>query len=180
MNMIGHPKHEEGARCGSRYHLCSGQRGRRAHGRHRYHRCGRANAAIFCLCAICVPSRRTLVLLSRCFLLLVSFLLLSCFLLLGVGPKGVSRRLWMRAGCSPSRASRSSSRRRAAFSTGVASRRRSRGRRRVGGARFITTPERGTDRHKQGLLGAQATDTVRTLIYSGRPVRTLMTDYVRG
>ena len=35
------------------------------------------------------------------------------------------------------------------------------------------------ERHKQGVVNASATDTVRTLIYSGRPVRTLMTDYVR-
>ena len=48
------------------------------------------------------------------------------------------------------------------------------------GTRFIASPEAAApDRHKTGLLEAQATDTVRTLIYSGRPVRTLMTPYVR-
>jgi len=49
------------------------------------------------------------------------------------------------------------------------------------GTRFIASPEAAApDRHKDGVLGAQATDTVRTLIYSGRPVRTLMTPYVRS
>ena len=49
------------------------------------------------------------------------------------------------------------------------------------GTRFIASPEAAApDRHKNGVLGAQATDTVRTLIYSGRPVRTLMTPYVRS
>ena len=48
------------------------------------------------------------------------------------------------------------------------------------GTRFIASPEAAApDRHKNGVLEAQATDTVRTLIYSGRPVRTLMTPYVR-
>lgn len=48
------------------------------------------------------------------------------------------------------------------------------------GTRFIASPEAAApERHKKGLLTAEATDTVRTLIYSGRPVRTLMTPYVK-
>lgn len=48
------------------------------------------------------------------------------------------------------------------------------------GTRFVASEEAAApERHKQGVVSAAATDTVRTLIYSGRPVRTLMTDYVR-
>ena len=49
------------------------------------------------------------------------------------------------------------------------------------GTRFVAANESAApNRHKEGLTAAAATDTVRTLIYSGRPVRTLMTDYVRS
>eukprot|EP00658_Telonema_sp_P-2_P032652 TRINITY_DN24125_c0_g1_i2.p1 TRINITY_DN24125_c0_g1~~TRINITY_DN24125_c0_g1_i2.p1 ORF type:complete len:372 (+),score=109.87 TRINITY_DN24125_c0_g1_i2:147-1262(+) len=49
------------------------------------------------------------------------------------------------------------------------------------GTRFVAAAEAAApDRHKKGVVQAAATDTVRTLIYSGRPVRTLMTPYVRG
>ena len=49
------------------------------------------------------------------------------------------------------------------------------------GTRFVAAKESAAPkRHKEGLTAAAATDTVRTLIYSGRPVRTLLTDYVRS
>ena len=48
------------------------------------------------------------------------------------------------------------------------------------GTRFVAAEEAAAPtRHKEGVVNACATDTVRTLIYSGRPVRTLMTEYVR-
>jgi len=47
------------------------------------------------------------------------------------------------------------------------------------GTRFLATPEASvSNRHKEFLVKAGHSDTVRTLIYSGRPVRCYMTDYV--
>eukprot|EP00041_Stephanoeca_diplocostata_P012426 m.208052 g.208052 ORF g.208052 m.208052 type:complete len:242 (-) comp18955_c0_seq2:148-873(-) len=47
------------------------------------------------------------------------------------------------------------------------------------GTRFIASKESAAPaRHVEGVLGAKPTDTMRTLIYSGRPLRTLKTNYV--
>jgi NAD(P)H-dependent flavin oxidoreductase YrpB (nitropropane dioxygenase family) len=47
------------------------------------------------------------------------------------------------------------------------------------GTRFVAAAEAACpDRHKNGVVNAGPTDTTRTLIYSGRPLRTLVTDYV--
>jgi len=49
------------------------------------------------------------------------------------------------------------------------------------GTRFVAAEEAAASaRYQKGLVEAAATDTVRTLVFSGRPVRTLMTKYVRG
>ena len=48
------------------------------------------------------------------------------------------------------------------------------------GTRFVAAAEASAPaRHKDALVGAGPTDTARTLIYSGRPLRTLVTPYVR-
>ena len=48
------------------------------------------------------------------------------------------------------------------------------------GTRFIACEEAtATKYHKKLLVEAGPTDTLRTVIYTGRPVRTLITDYVR-
>lgn len=48
------------------------------------------------------------------------------------------------------------------------------------GTRFITAEESGAPpRHIQHVLKASASDTVKTLIYSGRPLRTFASEYVR-
>lgn len=48
------------------------------------------------------------------------------------------------------------------------------------GTRFICTTESGASkRHQQAIIKADFSDTIATLIYSGRPLRTLKTDYVR-
>ncbi|KAJ1552327.1 hypothetical protein HK405_011754 [Cladochytrium tenue] len=48
------------------------------------------------------------------------------------------------------------------------------------GTRFVAAKEAGApDRHKEGVVKAGYHDTIRTLIYSGRPLRTLLTDYVK-
>lgn len=47
------------------------------------------------------------------------------------------------------------------------------------GTRFIACDEAGgPDRHKNGVVSASATDTLRSLVYSGRPLRTRKTDYL--
>lgn len=47
------------------------------------------------------------------------------------------------------------------------------------GTRFIAAKESSAPRrHKDAVVNANSTDTTRTLIYSGRPLRTLKTDYV--
>eukprot|EP00940_MAST-03C_sp_MAST-3C-sp2_P001449 g1449.t1 len=47
------------------------------------------------------------------------------------------------------------------------------------GTRFVATHEASCgSRHKQSIVAASAADTVRTLIYSGRPMRVLRTPYV--
>jgi NAD(P)H-dependent flavin oxidoreductase YrpB (nitropropane dioxygenase family) len=47
------------------------------------------------------------------------------------------------------------------------------------GTRFIASKESAApQRHIDAVLHAGPTDTMRTLIYSGRPLRTLKTDYV--
>jgi len=47
------------------------------------------------------------------------------------------------------------------------------------GTRFVASKEsHGSDRHKEALVGAEALNTMRTLIYSGRPLRTFKSDYV--
>jgi len=47
------------------------------------------------------------------------------------------------------------------------------------GTRFICTNESGAPkRHQQAIIKAEFTDTITTVIYSGRPLRTLKTDYV--
>merc|ERR1712159_693826 len=49
------------------------------------------------------------------------------------------------------------------------------------GTRFVAAEEAAAPpRHKEGVVSASSTDTVRTLIYSGRPVRTLLTPYVKS
>ena len=49
------------------------------------------------------------------------------------------------------------------------------------GTRFIASVEATTSkRHKDAVLKSGATDTIRTLIYSGRPMRVIKTDYVMG
>eukprot|EP00440_Ansanella_granifera_P036697 gb/GFBE01039810.1/.p1 GENE.gb/GFBE01039810.1/~~gb/GFBE01039810.1/.p1 ORF type:complete len:359 (+),score=86.43 gb/GFBE01039810.1/:1-1077(+) len=48
------------------------------------------------------------------------------------------------------------------------------------GTRFIACKETGAPkRHVEHVLKATVTDTTKTLIYSGRPLRTFVTDYVR-
>eukprot|EP00929_Paragymnodinium_shiwhaense_P066703 TRINITY_DN33490_c0_g1_i2.p1 TRINITY_DN33490_c0_g1~~TRINITY_DN33490_c0_g1_i2.p1 ORF type:complete len:334 (-),score=75.51 TRINITY_DN33490_c0_g1_i2:123-1124(-) len=48
------------------------------------------------------------------------------------------------------------------------------------GTRFITAAESGAPpRHIQHVLKATASDTTKTLIYSGRPLRTFVSEYVR-
>jgi len=48
------------------------------------------------------------------------------------------------------------------------------------GTRFIACKETGAPkRHVQHVLKASVTDTTKTLIYSGRPLRTYVSDYVR-
>merc|ERR1712137_40882 len=48
------------------------------------------------------------------------------------------------------------------------------------GTRFICAEEAGAPKvHKQAVVNAGYHDTIRTLIYTGRPLRTLKTDYVR-
>ncbi|KAJ1564535.1 hypothetical protein HK405_014621 [Cladochytrium tenue] len=48
------------------------------------------------------------------------------------------------------------------------------------GTRFVAAKEAGApDRHKEGIVTAGYHDTIRTLIYSGRPLRTLYTEYVK-
>eukprot|EP00659_Diplonema_papillatum_P011421 gene11421-17571_t len=48
------------------------------------------------------------------------------------------------------------------------------------GTRFVASTEAAAKKgHRESLVAAQASDTVRTLIYSGRPVRTYMSPYVR-
>lgn len=48
------------------------------------------------------------------------------------------------------------------------------------GTRFIASEESGAPRrHQETVLKAGVTDTTKTLIYSGRPLRTYVTDYVR-
>lgn len=48
------------------------------------------------------------------------------------------------------------------------------------GTRFITCEESGANkRHVEHVLKAGVTDTTKTLIYSGRPLRCYVTDYVR-
>jgi len=48
------------------------------------------------------------------------------------------------------------------------------------GTRFIASAESGAPkRHQELVLKASPTDTVKTLVYSGRPLRTYMTDYVK-
>lgn len=47
------------------------------------------------------------------------------------------------------------------------------------GTRFIAAEEsNATQLHKEQVVGAQSTDTMRTLIFTGRPARMLRTDYV--
>lgn len=47
------------------------------------------------------------------------------------------------------------------------------------GTRFVASKESvGSKLHKSALVGAQSSDTVRTLLYSGRPVRTMRTEFV--
>eukprot|EP01060_Flectonema_neradi_P017528 TRINITY_DN243_c1_g1_i1.p1 TRINITY_DN243_c1_g1~~TRINITY_DN243_c1_g1_i1.p1 ORF type:complete len:384 (+),score=102.38 TRINITY_DN243_c1_g1_i1:41-1153(+) len=49
------------------------------------------------------------------------------------------------------------------------------------GTRFIASVEATTSkRHKEAVLKSGATDTIRTIIYSGRPMRVIKTDYVMG
>jgi NAD(P)H-dependent flavin oxidoreductase YrpB (nitropropane dioxygenase family) len=48
------------------------------------------------------------------------------------------------------------------------------------GTRFIACKESGAHkRHIEHVLKATVTDTTKTLIYSGRPLRTYVTEYVR-
>merc|ERR1712187_1040871 len=48
------------------------------------------------------------------------------------------------------------------------------------GTRFIACAETGAPkRHVEHVLKAGVTDTTKTLIYSGRPLRTFVTDYVK-
>lgn len=49
------------------------------------------------------------------------------------------------------------------------------------GTRFVCAKEAGAPPiHQKGVVGAGFTDTVRTLIYTGRPLRCLKTDYIMG
>ena len=48
------------------------------------------------------------------------------------------------------------------------------------GTRFVAAAESGaSDQHKQAVLRAGWTDTARTLVVSGRPLRVLVNDYIR-
>jgi NAD(P)H-dependent flavin oxidoreductase YrpB (nitropropane dioxygenase family) len=47
------------------------------------------------------------------------------------------------------------------------------------GTRFICAAEAGAPpRHQKGVLGATVHDTIRTIIFTGRPLRVLKNDYV--
>jgi len=47
------------------------------------------------------------------------------------------------------------------------------------GTRFIVSKEAGAPpRHQQAVLNANLTDTIRTIIYTGRPMRVLKTEYI--
>merc|ERR1719160_185867 len=49
------------------------------------------------------------------------------------------------------------------------------------GTRFIATPEAATPRiHKEKVINAKSSDTMRTVIYTGRPCRVLKSPYVDG
>ena len=49
------------------------------------------------------------------------------------------------------------------------------------GTRFVASVEsHASDRHKQAVVKSGPLDTIRTVIYSGRPLRTLNTDYVKS
>jgi NAD(P)H-dependent flavin oxidoreductase YrpB (nitropropane dioxygenase family) len=49
------------------------------------------------------------------------------------------------------------------------------------GTRFICAEESGAnDRYRNSLMKATALDTIRTLVVSGRPLRTLNTDYIKS
>lgn len=49
------------------------------------------------------------------------------------------------------------------------------------GTRFVASVEsHASDRHKQAIVDSDPLDTVRTVIYTGRPLRTLNTDYVKS
>jgi len=47
------------------------------------------------------------------------------------------------------------------------------------GTRFVCAKEAGAPpRHQQAIIGADYQDTIRTIIYTGRPMRVLKTDYI--
>jgi len=49
------------------------------------------------------------------------------------------------------------------------------------GTRFVAAEESGASRmHKEGVVSAEFTDTLRTLVVSGRPLRVRMNDYIKS
>jgi NAD(P)H-dependent flavin oxidoreductase YrpB (nitropropane dioxygenase family) len=49
------------------------------------------------------------------------------------------------------------------------------------GTRFVASQEAGCSRlHKEAVVTAEFTDTLRTLVISGRPLRVRMNDYIQG
>lgn len=49
------------------------------------------------------------------------------------------------------------------------------------GTRFVAAEESGASRmHKEGVVGADFTDTLRTLVVSGRPLRVKMNEYIKN
>ena len=49
------------------------------------------------------------------------------------------------------------------------------------GTRFVAAQESGASRiHKESVVGADFSDTVRTLVVSGRPLRVMMNEYIKG